>query len=81
MNEWLGVRTENLVCVSDAMNLLDYSLEEMMQENILMMNMSQGGLTYKDLCSMSFKEHQIYYKELYRGYRKLEKSDEGEVNG
>lgn len=65
------MRTEKLVCISDAIRYLDYSLEEFTNENILIMNMSQGGLNYRDLCSMSFKEHQNYYKKLNEDYEKL----------
>jgi len=65
------VRAEELVCMSDAFTLLDYSTEEFIQENILMMHLSHGGLSYNDLCSMPFEDHQKYCIEFNKLQKKM----------
>lgn len=57
------MRTENLVCISDAFRLIDFSIDRFVKESFLMMYLSQGGLTYSDLINMSFKEYQEFKKE------------------
>jgi len=81
MNEWLGVRTENIVCVSDALLLIDYTLDDLVRDSILMMNFSQGGLTYQNLCDMPFNEYQIYHRELCKIQQQLENPKKEDTNG
>ena len=78
-NGYLGVRNEEIVCIPDAIKLIDYPMEDFIQENMLMMNMSKGGLTYSDLCSLPFDVHQRYCKISADLQEELKKNNPGEV--
>lgn len=79
------MRTEELVAVSDSIKYIDYTQEEFIQENVLIMNITHGGVGYTECCSMPFDIHQKYVKESVRLQNeinnKMEDLNEDTYNG